>query len=381
MQSRKSILIMTQWFYPGFKAGGPIRACHNLAMLLKEEYDVYIFTSDRDHNSSSSYATITSNQWIDFSKNVKVYYASSEKLTWFKIAKQLRQINPDYVYLNSMYSLYFTIYPLLMRRCGSINSRIILSPRGMLKESALQFKPAKKKVFLQTLKLFKISSGIGFHATDEQEKQDIRKIFGDVENIDLIQDIPPTPEENILPLNKKSGELKLVFIGRIHPVKNLHFIIECVKKLTQKIELTVVGPIEDKSYYQYCRKLTLSLPENIIVSFVGEVSNEKIKNYLFENHFMILPTLGENYGYSIIESFCAGRPVIITDKTPWHNLLQAKIGWDLPLNHHHEFVCALNNAAAMVQEEFTQWSASALDFAGKLSVTNNYKKQYAEMFS
>jgi glycosyltransferase involved in cell wall biosynthesis len=378
---RKRILIMTEWFYPGFKAGGPIRACHNLAMLLKDEYDLYIFTSDRDFKSESPYSTVTPNRWVNFSANIKVYYASPENLKWFSIKKEMQKIEASYVYLNSMYSLYFTIYPLLMKRFGKLKSNIILSPRGMLKASALQFKYAKKKSFLEMLKLFKISNGIGFHATDEQEKKDIRKIFGDANSVNLIQDVPPEPEANILPVEKKSGELKLVFVGRIHKVKNLHFIIECLKRLTQKIELTVVGPIDDNSYYQYCKKLSASLPENVSINFAGEVSNEKIKNYLSKNHFMILPTLGENYCYSVIESFCAGRPVIITDRTPWQNLSLKKIGWDLPLDQHNEFLSALNFAAAMVQEEFTEWSSSALNFSKKLFVSNNYKEQYTEMFS
>jgi glycosyltransferase involved in cell wall biosynthesis len=318
---------------------------------------------------------------VTFSENIKVFYASPDNLTWLKLVKEIRATQAAYVYLNSMYSLYFTIYPLLMKRLGKIESKIILSPRGMLKESALQFKYVKKRSFLGMLKLFRISQAIGFHATDEQEKKDIRKIFGNDMAIDLIQDVPPEPEQNILPVEKKSGELKLVFIGRIHPIKNLHFIIECLKKLPQKIELTVIGPIEDHSYYQYCKKLSRSLPENIYINFAGEVSNDKIKDYLNQHHFMILPTFGENYCYSIIESFCASRPVIITNKTPWQNLLAEKIGWYLPLKQHEEFLDALNTAAFMVQDEFTEWSASALSFSKKLFVTNNYKAQYAEMFS
>ncbi|HLY68515.1 MAG TPA: glycosyltransferase [Puia sp.] len=378
---RKRILIMTEWFYPGFKAGGPIRACHNLAMLLKDEYDLYIFTSDRDLKSESPYAGITPNRWVSFSANIKVFYASPENLKWFSIKKEIQKIDAAHVYLNSMYSLYFTIYPLLMKRIGKLKSNIILSPRGMLKESALQFKYAKKKSFLEMLKLFKISKGIGFHATDEQEKKDIRKIFGDAISVNLIQDVPPEPEKNVFPVTKRSGELKLVFVGRIHRIKNLHFIMECLKKLTQKIELTVIGPIDDNAYYEFCKKLSASLPENVSIHFAGEVSNEKIKSHLRENHFMILPTLGENYCYSIIESFCAGRPVIITDRTPWQNLSNKKIGWDLPLDHHKEFLIALNSAASMVQEEFTEWSSSALNFSKKLFTTSNCKAEYSEMFS
>ena len=377
---RKRILIMTEWFYPGFKAGGPIRACYNLARLMKDEYDVYIYTTDRDLRSTSPYDTVVPNQWINFSENIKVYYASPDNLKWRRIVKEIKTIHATFIYLNSMYSLYFTIYPLLMKRFGKIKPHIILSPRGMLKESAMQFKYAKKKSFLEILKFLKINSGIGFHATDEQERKDIRKIFGKRNTINIIQDVPPLPEKNLLPVAKKPGELKLVFVGRIHPLKNLHFVIECLQKLKPKIKLTVVGPVEDKAYFQYCKTLAKSLPANISIIFAGEVSNDNIKNYLLRNHFMILPTLGENYCYSIIESFCVGRPVIITDTTPWLNLTREKIGWDLPLNKPDEFLDVLNSAASMVQDEFTEWSESALSFSQKL-FASNYKSRYEEMFS
>jgi glycosyltransferase involved in cell wall biosynthesis len=378
---RKRILLMTQWFYPAFKAGGPVRACHNLALLLRNQYDVYIFTTDRDIQSNNAYATINADQWVDFSAHIKVFYASPESLRWNKIRKEIQEIRPAHIYLNGMYSMYFTIYPLLMKRLGSLTMPIILSPRGMLKRSALHFKYLKKKSFLNLLRFLKINKGISFHATDQQEKNDIIKIFGSDNTIDLIQDIPPRPEENLLPLDKHAGELKLIFIGRIHPIKNLHFVLECLKKLTQKIEFTVVGPIEDRAYYQYCKRLAASVPFNITVQFLGEVANDQIKTHLQRHHFMILPTFGENYCYSIVEAFCASRPVIITDQTPWQGLSEKKIGWDLPVNDQKDFLEALNKAAAMLQGEFTEWSGSALNFSQKLFEADTYRNQYAEMFS
>ena len=372
---------MTDWFYPGFKAGGPIRACYNLAFLLKDEYDIYIYTRDRDLNSNSPYRTVCRDNWSQFSDSIEIFYSSPENLNWFSIIKEIRKIGPGFIYLNSMYSLYFTIYPLLIKRIGKTQAKIILSPRGMLKAGSMQFKHFKKKSFLSLLKFSRMSSGIGFHATDEQEKDDIRKVFGHAIPVDTIQDVPPTPANSLKPVEKKAGELKLVFIGRIHPVKNLHFIIECLKRLPQKIELTVVGPAEDRSYFLYCQRLSRHLPNNISVNFTGEVSNEKIKDYLNRHHFMILPTFGENYCYSIIESFCAGRPVIITNKTPWQDLTRQKIGWDLPLNQKEDFEAALNHAAEMVQEEFSEWSASALNFSRTLAFSDRFKTQYTEMFS
>jgi glycosyltransferase involved in cell wall biosynthesis len=46
---------------------------------------------------------------------------------------------------------------------------------------------------------------------------------------------------------------------------------------------------------------------------------------------MVLPTLGENYGHVIVESFSVGLPIILSKKTPWLNLESKHLGWDLDL--------------------------------------------------
>lgn len=44
-----------------------------------------------------------------------------------------------------------------------------------------------------------------------------------------------------------------------------------------------------------------------------------------------MPTFNENYGHAIVESFVAGLPVVISDRTPWRNLEKINAGWDIPL--------------------------------------------------
>src|SRR5689334_4388168 len=144
----KTILVFADWFEPGFKAGGPIRSCVHFVHQMKERYNIYVFTTDRDLNDTVPYNNIEPDKWLAYDKEVQVFYCSPPQLSWSNIQKQEKDIQPDFIYLNSMYSRYFTIYPLLMQRLGLISSKIILAPRGMLKESAVQFKSSKKKLFL-----------------------------------------------------------------------------------------------------------------------------------------------------------------------------------------------------------------------------------------
>ncbi len=371
---------MTDWFYPGYKAGGTISTCYNLAMLLKSDYKIYIMTSDRDLDEQEPYENVTINQWINYCENVQIFYASPSKLNWINIIREIKNLSPDCIYLNSMYSLYFTIYPLLMKRINLINIPIVLSPSGMLKESALKLKSFKKKCFLTGLNIIKIQQVVDFQAADSQERMDIIKAFGEKALVSLVPYAPPPLIDKIICPVKTKGSLKLLFTGRIHPIKNLYFLIECLITVIHKVELTIVGPVGDKGYYNKCRKLEAYLPTNIKLIFTGGVSKEKIPFYLNENHFLALPSLGENFSYSIVEALSFSRPVIISDNTPWKNLAQQKVGWDLPINECKRFIEAINAAAEMDQDEYNKWSDAARSFARCYLDSATFKNPYKKLF-
>ena len=76
---KNSIFILTDWYSPGFRAGGPIQSCVNLVNALKDSYEVSVLTSDKDFSEKKRYSEIISDIWIS-NNGVKIYYASSGKL-------------------------------------------------------------------------------------------------------------------------------------------------------------------------------------------------------------------------------------------------------------------------------------------------------------
>ena len=102
---------------------------------------------------------------------------------------------------------------------------------------------------------------------------------------------------------------------------------------------------------------------------------------LKENHFFILSTFGENFGHAIFESLAAGRPVIISDQTPWRNLEQQKIGWDISLNDKEKWKTVIAYTANMEQEEFDDWCRNSWEFANKFISNNELQEKYKELFS
>lgn len=212
------LLILTDWFPPAFEGGGPIRSCYKIAHLLSKNLPVYVLTSDTDHGQRHPLEGVNSEAWMEYEPRLWVRYLPRRQRTWGSVIQHIRELKPETIYLNSLFSPIFTLYPLLAVRLGLIRSRVVLAPRGMLKPSSLRFKAAKKTLFLNVFRVLGLPGRIHFHATAIEEAHDIREAFGPSTAVEVI---PALPETHLLERRKKgvkkAGELRLCYLGRIHP--------------------------------------------------------------------------------------------------------------------------------------------------------------------
>jgi glycosyltransferase involved in cell wall biosynthesis len=379
MVQHKSILIFTDWYLPGYKAGGPIRSIAGFVNLLANHFNLFLFTSDRDLGELKSYNQVNLNEWINQKNGSKVFYATPDNLTLKRIRKITKEVNPDFVYFNSIFSLRFTIFPLLMFFLLREKVKIILAPRGMLKESALQFKPLKKKIFLTIFKFLGIANHITFQATDSQEIIDIKSVFSEKANMVNVANVP-TKIEGPNKRKKEEGKCNLLFVGRIHEIKGLDILLKNLHEIKGEISLKVVGPNEDKKYLQLCQTLATNLSFSINVSFEGPIPFNNLQKYYSKSHFFILPTQGENFGHSIFESISSGLPVLISDQTPWRGLEKQKAGWDIDVNQNQKFQNILKRMVEMDDQEYQIWSMAAKtlanDYLKKSDLINSYKNLF-----
>src|SRR5690606_22656373 len=77
----------------------------------------------------------------------------------------------------------------------------------------------------------------------------------------------------------------------------------------------------------------------------------------------LFPTLGENFGHVILEALTAGCPVLISDRTPWRNLKQMEVGWDIPLEQPALFERALAECVEMGDAAHRHMSVRAESYA------------------
>jgi len=379
-KERKTVLVLVDWFKPGYKAGGPIRSCTNFAYALKNDFDIRVLTTDTDHGEQKPYQDIPSNKWItNLGPDVQVYYARKTTLSLGQLKRVIISTNADYVYLNHLFSPKFVVYPLWLKFTGQLKSRVVLCPRGALYESALAVKPAKKKPFIALFKVLRIHKLITFHATNEREKNAILDYFPGSKVV-IADNLPESDQPTFVSCKKEPGILKCIFIARIVPIKNLLFLLQLLQQVKSRVILTVAGPAEDPDYMTACEKAIQQLPANIEVNYLGAVSNEEVKQKIKEHHLFVLPTQGENFGHSIFESLLSGRPVVISDQTPWLQLAAQKAGWDISLNDPAKFAQIIEEVASWNQNEFDEWAKGAWQFAHLFIENPGLKKQYFNLF-
>jgi glycosyltransferase involved in cell wall biosynthesis len=375
----RRILIFSDWFLPGFKAGGPIRSLVNLVEALQDDF--FIVTRNTDHNSAVPYENIPTNKWLRHAGNVQIIYFPENEITFRKVNFLLSEREYDCIYLNSLYSPRFSLFPLICWRLTGSRQRLVLAPRGMLKEGALSQKRAKKRWFIRLSRLSGIFDGIIWHATNKVEEEEIKAFFGSGARIRIAPNLSARETRQQVHPVKHPGVMKLVCIARISPEKGILEAIRFLKhaSLAGDVKVTFYGVQQSADYLGQCRALAASIPDADI-TFPGEINPTEIPDVLAANHFFYLATLGENYGHAIAEALLTGTPVLISDRTPWRNLEARQAGWDISLDEE-SFRKALRRCMAMDNQEYQTFCDGAFRLGTNLTEDSSLIEESRRLFS
>ena len=355
-----------------------MRTVVNMVDRLKNKYDFFIITRDHDGKlDRQQYTSVNINQWNDV-RGAKVFYLSKDKLKLSKLHELISNVKPNVIYSNSYFAT-LTLYFLILKRLKVIKQiNIILAPCGELSDGALQLNSAKKTAFIQLANLSNLFRNIIWKASTELEKAEIELVKGSGGEIYIAPDMLPRTifedyNSNIKP-QKSSGEVKMIFLSRFMKKKNFKWLLENLSVIKGRLVIDVYGPLEDARYWSQCQRIIETFPKNIKIRAKGPVPHEEVLATLAKYHFFIMPTLGENFGHIFLESLAAGCPLIISDRTPWLNLEERNIGWDLSLDEPDKWVETLNQCINLDQSGYSKLSNNARNFA--ITILND--KKYEE---
>lgn len=347
------VLAFIDWYKPYFKAGGPVRSMVNLVEHLDERVQFHIVTGDRDYTATTNEAQVPTDQWTAADAGEAVYHASPAQRSVAVWKRLIHQEEWDVVYINGLFSFWSTIVPLWVLR-GSRTRRIV-AVRGMLAAGPMQQSRTKKRVFLRVMKLLGCFKGVEFQATNAEEVADIQRWIGKDVRIHLVQNLArKAADRSPLPVQKRPGELRLISLARIAEEKNTLFAIERLTRLKGRIRFELYGTIYDQDYWAECQRAIAQLPSGVVVEWRGQLPNDQVAAALSDAHFLYMPSVGENFGHTMLEGLTAGRPMIISDRTPWKNLERDHAGWDLPLEDPERFTSTLQRVTDLDQAAFDQ---------------------------
>jgi glycosyltransferase involved in cell wall biosynthesis len=109
---------------------------------------------------------------------------------------------------------------------------------------------------------------------------------------------------------------QIICVARIAPVKGIHDLIMAFHIASKRVpgwRLIIVGPIEDRQYYEYLQNLIKKFNLENGVSFTGMVNDEELARIYAESLIFVLPSYHEGFSIARVEALAYGLPVITTE--------------------------------------------------------------------
>lgn len=181
---------------------------------------------------------------------------------------------------------------------------------------------------------------------------------------------PNTTESN-LTIKNFDGKLKFLFVGRDFFRKGGY---ECVKAFSRIIELgldaelTIVSQLTTNDYPVPAPQENLEHALKLIADSQGkvkvfpEISQQEVFNLMATSHIGLLPTYNDSYGYSVIEFFSYGCPVVTTNILALPEINHPERGWiiDMPLVDNGEGIQLIDRTSPDLNAKMSTLSTELL---------------------
>ena len=330
------ILVVIPSYYPATAYGGPIfTSLHTCEELAKIGLEVRVSTTNANLTSRLD---IETNKWIHLSKNFFVKYYNETVIGRFSLQLYLNIFNDikqaDAIHIQGIFD---TPTPISLLYAKLYKKSVLLSPHGSFCDWGLKQSRILKSLWIKIL-IRPFSNSIYWHATCEQERNDILKQFPNAKVLIIPNgtDIESFSQMNIFEpndyINKFIGAIIsptkiIVSMGRLHKKKGFDILIKSflnVLNIHNDAILLIAGKDdgEKKGLDEFIKKYDLI--SNVF--FVGEILGQDKIDFLANADLFALPSHDESFGVVYIESLAAGTPIVASLNTPWQEVEAADCG-------------------------------------------------------
>lgn len=387
---KAKVMIFNRYYTPAYLAGGAITTLRNMVDAFREEFEFYIVTSSTDVSVDGRMPNVAVNQWVEVC-GAKVQYIDWHDVSMGRLNSILKEVSPKLIYLNSFFDILFTARILLLRKLHP-HLRVIpvlLAPRGEFSKGALKNKFLKKHIYIFLSRLLLVHKGIFWHLSTRTELREFKQGYkGKVKSSKcfIALDVPSAETPTIDSAAKMCDTLRIVFISRIAPKKNLNYAIKLLGELnldqSSSITFDIYGPIDDVNYWNQClESVAFTKSSNLTINYGGPLRPESVVETLSRYDLFLFPTLGENYGHVIFEALSAGLVVICSDKCPWDIIEQYNCGEVIKLEDKEGFKRAVSKYLAMPPDKFLDARGRCLQLAREISNSDKTRTDNSYMLT
>lgn len=314
------ILHVTPTFYPATFYGGPIYSTYGLCNALARQpgVELTVLTTDAA-GPRLPQRVIVDTFPAAYPGGYKVYF--TRRLLAPEFAPGLlARLGPmvqraDIVHLTGTYSLP-TIPTLLAARF--LHRPVLWSPRGALLASrtwAEASRPNIKRLWERACRIVMRDCTILHVTSNEERAASVARLPG-AEAV-----VIPNGIDLPLPISDRewrpSGTLRLMFLGRLDPVKALDRLIEAVARLAPNAPQLDLYGVGEGAYVESLRRLAVDRDAGDLVRFHGQTEGEAKRRAFSRADICVLPSHSENFGMVVAEALAHGVPVVASKGVPW----------------------------------------------------------------
>jgi glycosyltransferase involved in cell wall biosynthesis len=318
------LLVIVPWYEPAWGAGGTATAVSGLNReLVKLGVEITVLTTN--DAGGGKFLDLDMNREYDYG-GVKVYYypcnffiKSKKAFYSSELVKKIRRevSKHDLIHIHGTRHAFSFITAYYAKKN---NIKYIITPHASLMQWWIDVigNPFVKKLYMKFIESYTISNSSALHFLTLEEKIQSKNYIYGANSFIVSNGVEVNDYKRNLEVRSKLREKYdvadknvLLFLGRIHPQKNLHIVIEAMAKLKNTV-FFIVGPVGDKKYNNMILNIINQKKLNDVVFFIPPVTKEEVKYWYWTADYFISPSVVEGVSMSIIESLASSLPVIVS---------------------------------------------------------------------
>jgi len=326
------ICLVSSSFYPATFYGGPISATWGLSKKLAENgHEIYVSTTNANGDKKLA---VECNVFLVKQNNVSVKYYNEQITNKFSFSF-LFGIWSDIKKSDIVYIQYLFHYSVLFSLLFSViqKKKIVVCPRGSFSVFTLNNNLPFIKLLWLNFFIKPLVNNIIWQASSYLEESDILNKFPNAD-VKIINDgIDYESFQNSIIVSRNEllnkfteitfDDVSNIFLsmGRLHKIKGFDVLIDAFNLFLARdkcAKLIIAGG--DDGVGEKLRKQIKKLNIGSSVFLIGAVTFEDKKLLLNNCDYFTLASEFESFGIVIAEALSCGKPVVISNKTPWKDI-------------------------------------------------------------